>query len=656
MEFKKLFEACGIGTLALRNRIIFPPCTTNFATKDGFVTDKMKDYYATIAKGGVGAVVVEDAIVESSLGIHHLNSLRVDNDKYLPGLTQLANSIKAHGAKAILHISHAGRRAGRIMNGRLEFTNGRIPVAPSRLAYFETGYIVPRELTIYEIEDIIERFAIAALRAEEAGFDGVGIHCAHGYLINQFLSPSSNKRQDEYGGDFEGRMRFALRIVAEVQKKVGPSYPLLCRLSGEEPVEGFEGGLSPEDMKQVAHRLEKAGIDGFILTRGTSRFPATTSKFIDAVAPMRVPRGCLVYLAEGIKQAVQVPVAAVNRINDPVLAEKILQDGKADLIAMGRALIADPELPNKAKEGRLEEIRTCIACVWCIQKLGAEGGSLVCAINPQIGREVPPDLRQVEKPKKVLVIGGGPAGMEAARVAATRGHEVHLYESNPQLGGQLLVASKPPGKQEIDEFTRYLRGEISRLGVDVKTSTAVTPSEIDTLSPDVIIMATGSKPLRPVISGIDQSNVVTAIEILQGTKDTSGKVVVLGGGQVGAEVAEYLATKGKDVTIIEMLDRIATDSPMLVGTLLLASLKENGVKIVTRAKAKKIITSGVVVDKSGKEMVIPADTVVLALGAEPDRALGTMLAGHSVLWVGDCVQPRNILEAVREGFEAGAVV
>ncbi len=655
MEFPKLFGACHIGTLGLRNRIIMPPCTTNFA-KDGFVTDRMKNFYATIAKGGVGMIVVEDAIVESSLGKHSVNDIHIDDDKYIPGLTQLVNCIKAHGAKAVLQLSHAGRRAGKILNGHLALTNGRIPIAPSSLAHFEQGSVVPRELTIYEIDELISKFATAAQRAKKAGFDAVGFHGSHGYLINQFLSPSSNKRQDEYGRDFVGRMRFLLRVVTEVQKRLGPSYPLLCRISGEEPFEGFEGGLSLEDMKEVARCLEKAGIQAFILSRGAARPPAATSKFISAISSMRIPRGCLVYLAEGIKEAVRVPVAAANRINDPVLAEKIIEDGKADLIAMGRALIADPELPNKAKEGRMEEIRTCIACMWCSQALGILNSHLVCAINAQVGREAPLDLRRVEKPKKILVIGGGPVGMEAARVAATRGHEVHLYESGPQLGGQLLAASKPPGKQEIDEFTRYLTGEVRRLGVAVKTSTPVTLTEIDKLLPDVLIIATGSKPLRPSITGIDQSNVVTAVEILQDIKDASGRVVVIGGGQVGAEVAEYLATKGRDVTIVEMMDQLAINSPVTVRTPLLLSLKENGVKIITRARAEKITTSGVVVDKSGKKMVIRANSVVLALGSEPDRALENKLAGRSALWVGDCVKPRNILESVREGFEAGAVV
>ena len=650
MKFPKLFSTCHIGKLELRNRIIMLPITTNFA-KDGHVTERMKNYYATIARGGAGMVMVEDAMIDSLLGRHTVNDLHIDDDSYVPNLNQLANCIKAQGARAAIQINHGGQRAGKIINGYLDFTKGKIPVAPSRGAYFETGFVVPRELTIDEIEDLIEKYVTAAVRVKEAGFDALMIHCTHAYLINQFLSPTFNKRQDEYGGDLEGRMRFVLKIIAEIRNRLGPTYPLLCRISGEEP---FEEGLNLDDMKQIARKLEEASIQAFILSRGSARFPATSSKFVSSIAPMRIPRGPAVYLSEGIKQAVQVPVTAVNRINDPILAERILGEGKADLIGMGRALIADPELPNKAKEDRPEEIRTCIACMWCSQKIGIENSHIVCALNAQVGRETPLDLGMVETPKKVLIVGGGPAGMEAARVAAIRGHEVHLYEGDAQLGGQLLLASKPPGKEEINEFTRFLKGEISRLGVNIKTNTPVTSDEIKELSPDIIVMATGSIPKRPPIPGIGRNKVVTATEVLKGEKEVSGKVVILGGGQVGAEVAEYLATKGMDVTIVEMTDQIAADSPVGMRPLLLLSLQENGVKIINRAEAKKIDKSGVIVDKSGSEMAIPADSVILALGGEPDRSLKNITFRCPILWVGDCVKPRNILESVFEGFEAGA--
>ena len=653
MAFTKLFETCRIGSLELKNRMIMPPCSTNMG-KDGFVTERMKNYYATIAKGGVGMIVVEDCIVESNFGRHTFSDIHIDDDKYLPGLTQLANGIKAHGAKATIQINHGGRRSGRIVNGCLAYTDGKIPVAPSSIPDEVPGYVRPRELTLEEIEDLIIKFAEASLRAKQAGFEAVSLHCTHTWLINQFISPTSNRREDEYGGSFEGRMRFAVRILEETRKRVGSDFPLLCRIGGEEP---WEGGLTLEDMKKVAQRLESAGIDAFILSRSLPLVPKTAqSDFIPVVAPMRLPRGCMVYLAEGIKAAVKVPVAAVQRINEPILAEKILQQGKADLIALGRALIADPDFPHKAKAGKAEEIRTCIACLWCTHTLDDKNSPVVCAVNAEVGREIPLDLGRVEIPRKILVIGGGPAGMEAARVAAFRGHEVHLYERSSQLGGQLLVASKPIGKQEIGELIRYLSTEIKRLGVKVKTGVEAAAAKIDELAPDVVIMATGATPHRPPIPGIDQSNVVTAIEVLQGTKKTGDKVVVLGAGQVGAETAETLAAQGKDITLVDMLDEIATDAPTSVRALLLISLKEHGVKTVDKAKIEKITPSGVVVNRSGKEMVIAADTFVLALGSMPDRTLETAQIRQTVLWVGDSVRPRSILEAVHEGFAAGASV
>jgi 2,4-dienoyl-CoA reductase-like NADH-dependent reductase (Old Yellow Enzyme family)/thioredoxin reductase len=653
MAFTKLFETCRIGSLELKNRMIMPPCSTNMG-KDGFVTERMKNFYSTIARGGVGMIVVEDCIVESNFGRHTFSDIHMDDDKYLPGLTQLANGIKAHGARAAIQVNHGGRRSGRIVNGYLAYTDGKIPVAPSSIPDEVPGYVRPRELTLEEIEDLIIKFAEASLRAKQAGFEAVSLHCSHTWLINQFISPTSNLREDEYGGNFEGRMRFAVRILEETRKRVGPEFPLLCRIGGEEP---WEGGLTLEDMKKVAHRLESAGIDAFILSRSLPLVPKTAkSDFIPVVAPMRLPRGCMVYLAEGIKAAVNVPVAAVQRINDPILAEEILQQGRADLIALGRALISDPEFPNKAREGRVEEICTCIACLWCTHTLDDKNSPVVCAVNAEVGREIPLDLGRVEMPKKILVIGGGPAGMEAARVAAIRGHEVHLYERSSQLGGQLLVASKPVGKQEIGELIRYLSAEINRLGVNVKTGVAASAAKIEKLAPDMVIMATGAIPDRPPIPGINQSNVVTAIEVLQGTKETGDKVAVLGAGQVGAETAELLAAQGKDITLVDILDEIATDAPTSVRALLLLSLKEHGVKTVNRAKIEEITPTGVVVNRSGKEMVMAADTFVLALGSKPDRILESAQLRQTVMWVGDSVRPRSILEAVHEGFVAGASV
>lgn len=652
MALDKLFENCRIGTMELRNRIVMPPMTTKFASSEGFVTVQMKNYYEARAIGGVGAIVVEDAIVESTLGRHMSNDLCIDDDKFLSGLTQLTDCIKAHGAIAILHLNHGGSRAGRVRNGYLDLTQGKTAVAPSSVIP-QPGYATPRELRIEEIEALIDKYATAALRAKLAGFDGVGLHCSHGYLIQQFISPAFNKRNDEYGKDAEGRLRFVLKIIEAIRKKVGQDYPLIARISGEEPI---EGGLTMEEMRWVAHRMEQGGIDAFLLSRGAAVVPPkSSSHFIYPAAPMRLPRGCMTYLAESIKQAVKVPVIAVNRINDPVLAEQILEDGRADLIGMGRALIADPELPNKAKQGRLEEIRTCIACMSCLDTLRKDS-SMVCAINAQVGREKVSDPVPADKPKKVLVVGGGPAGMETARVAAGRGHKVELWESGPRLGGQLLIGSLPPGKEEIDSLRKYLESAVKRAGVRVKTNVQVTDENIKNLSPDVVIVATGARPLVPPLPGIDKSHVSTAEEILRGVKDVKGKVVVIGGGSVGTETAEYLAEKGKEVIVIEMLDEVATDLPVIARQLHLIALEEKNVRIITGATVQEITDTAITASKQGEKLDIPADSVILALGYQSDTCLRDKLEGLRVVRVGDCVKPRNILNAIREGFDTGAAV
>jgi 2,4-dienoyl-CoA reductase-like NADH-dependent reductase (Old Yellow Enzyme family)/thioredoxin reductase len=651
MVFPRLFEPCRIGSLELENRIIMPPCTTNFA-QEGFVTDKMVRHYASIARGGVAMIVVEDVIIDSTHGRHAARDLFIDDDRYLSGLKGLADCIKANGARAAVHLNHGGRRAGKVMQGRLALTAGRLPVAPSPLAHFEPGFVVPRELSQEEIVGLIERFAFGARRAVEAGFDAVGIHCSHGYLINQFLSPSCNKRVDEYGGDLEGRMRFLLKVIEGIQCLVGVDFPLFCRISGEEP---WEGGLTLQDMKQVARRLEQAGIEAFVLSRGVARYPLDSTSFIPSIAPMRIPRGCMIYLAEGIKEAVSVPVAIANRINDPFLAEEILREGRADLIGICRGLVADPDFPKKAMAGRVKEVRKCIACMECTDKLSKDDPQMVCAVNAEIGRDQPAPLDKVENPKKVLVIGGGPAGMEAARVAATRGHDVHLHSKEAQLGGLLLVACVPPGKGEIRELTDYLRDEIQRLGVKVTTGRMLDDANLERISPDVIILASGGIPIRPSIPGIDSTGVYTAQEVLQGNELPEGKVVVLGGGQVGAEVAEYLAAQGRAVTIVTRrgADQLAQDAVGSIRAFLLLGLKEAGVQVIARCDVREITGSGVMTVRAGVEEFEAADVVVLARGYVPNRDVGIDLSRWRVLRVGDCVEPRNILSAIREGFEAG---
>ncbi len=408
-SFTKLLEPVKIGAMELRNRIVMPPMCTNFASETGAVTQRLIDYYVERARGGVGLVTVEATCVDSPVGRLSPLQLCVDDDKFIGGLNDLVEAIQEKGAKISLQLHHAGRQT------TLAVTGGAQPVSASETVYKD---VKARALPAEGIECVVGRFGESAKRAKAAGFDAVEIHGAHGYLIAQFLSPYVNKRIDEYGGDPEKRMRFVLEVLEETRKRVGLDFPIIFRLSGEEFV---EDGLTLKEAKGIAQRLERAGVDALHVTAGVGGT-------IWPVQPMAVPRGCLVHLAEGIKEVVGIPVIAVGRINNPTLAEEILRDGRADLVSMGRALIADPELPRKVAEGRLDDIRMCTACLrGCSERFNAYL-RISCTVNPAVGREKEYMVKPADKPKKVLVVGGGAAGLEAARVAALRGHEVTLYE------------------------------------------------------------------------------------------------------------------------------------------------------------------------------------------------------------------------------------
>jgi 2,4-dienoyl-CoA reductase (NADPH2) len=652
MKFKKLFEPCKVGRVELKNRIIMPPMSTNYA-EDGWVTERMRNYYVERAKGGASLIMVEDAIVDYPMGRHLMYPLRIDDDKCLPGLRSLAEAIKAAGAKAALQLGHAGRKAGKVAgNGYLALTRGQIPVAPSRIAHPATGYVVPRELTFDEIEELIDKFAEAARRVRDAGFDALSLHCAHMYLVNQFLSPASNQRTDEYGGDLDGRFRFLQRIIEKIKHRVGEDYPMLCRINGEEPL---ANGLKLEDNKKIARKLEEAGMDAISVSYGNSGIVLHTPDFVSSIAPMRIPRGCLVRFAEGIKQAVSLPVIAGGRINSPELAEQILEEGRADLISMGRALLADPGLPRKTAEGRTEDIRPCIACLQgCGRRLELDSElGITCTVNPAVGKEEELRITPADKRKKILIAGGGPAGMQAAIVAALRGHQVLVYEEGDELGGQMLVARIPPGKEEIANLIDYLRIQVKKLGVEIKLKTRVSPEIVRQIRPDVLILAIGARPFMPEIPGIDGENVVTAIEALKGDVQLKDKIAILGGGQVGTETAEFLAQKGKQVILIEMLAQVASDIPNTGRQLLLFSLEDLNVRVLTTTKAEQVTATGVTVSKLGQKQFIEADTILLALGAKPDTELAGTLRNQvpELYLIGDCMEPRKILDGIAEGTE-----
>lgn len=639
MAMKKLFQPINIGSIEVKNRIVMPAMTTVLANENGAVTERLVDYYTTRAMGGVGLIVTDATCIDHPVGkIAHATQLRIDRDKFIPGLNELVKSVHRYGAKIASQLHHAGRQT------TLEYTEGNQPVSASNV-YDPVFNVQPRTLRINEVEDLIEKFGEGARRAKTAGFDAVEIHGAHGYLIQQFLSAYTNKRTDKYGGSLDRRMTFALEILRRVREKVGDKFPIIFRLSAEEHV---RGGLTLKDTKLIARKLEKTGVDALNISSGMDETPPEHKPY-----SMAVPRGCFVHYAAAIKELVNVPAITVGRINDPLLAESILQEGKADLVAMGRALIADPELPKKAREGRLDDIRKCTACENCNMRV-REGLRLGCAINAAAGEEKESRLVRVAKPKQILVVGGGPAGMEAARISALRGHETILYDENEQLGGQLRISTKPPHKEELSNILEYLSNQIKKLDIEVKLGKRVIASIVQQVNPDAVILATGTRPLVPGIPGVNNKNVVTAWDVLAGKIEVKEEILVAGGGQVGCETAEFLAEKGKRITIVEMLSDVALDAAPGARTLLLKRLCEQKVKILTNSIIYEITKGGVsILDKdSSRRKSIRAENIVLSLGAKPNVELFKELKGKvkELYRIGDCVKPRKIIDAIYEGF------
>jgi 2,4-dienoyl-CoA reductase-like NADH-dependent reductase (Old Yellow Enzyme family)/thioredoxin reductase len=552
---------------------------------------------------------------------------------------KLTERIHKYGAKIVAQIYHAGRQTN-------HFVIGSQPVAPSPIPC-PSNQEIPHELTVKEIKEIVEKFGDCAFRAKKAGFDGVEIHGAHGYLIAQFMSPYSNKRTDEYGGSLYNRMRFPLEIISNIRAKAGNDFPIIFRISANEFV---PGGRTIEDTKAIAVMLEKAGINAIHVSAGVYASAHTI------IPPAAVPHGWITDFAAAVKKVVSIPVITVGRINDPFLAEEIIASDKADLVSMGRASLADPELPNKAAAGRFEDIQQCIGCMQgCIERL-FKNIDVKCLVNPTLGREIEYKITPANNRKKVFIAGAGPAGMEAAIVAAKKGHDVHLYEKTDRLGGQYLLAAVPPFKGEITTFISWQKTQLNKLGVNIHLNTELTPDVVDMEKPDAVIIATGSKPTIPHIPGIDRQNVVTAHDVLNGKVDTGHNVIIVGGGLIGSETADHLANHGKKVTIVEMLPEIAKDEEANVRYFLLKDLKEKDVAIYTNAVVKEIVDDGVIAELAGKvEKIGPADTIVIAVGVKPVNDLAIKLEGRveRVITVGDALEARKALEAIEEGYSAG---
>jgi 2,4-dienoyl-CoA reductase-like NADH-dependent reductase (Old Yellow Enzyme family)/thioredoxin reductase len=608
------------------------------------------------AKGGVGLITIGDGIVDTPIGNNVKESLSIDNDQYIPRLKKLSEAVKKDGARVAIQLSHGGRRAGRVSKeGYLTITKGRIPVAPSSLPHPLPGQVVPKELSREEIKEIVEKFGQSSRRAIESGFDAIGLHCAHMYLCGQFLSPLANHRTDEYGCGLEGRLRFVLEVIERIKRETGKSHPLIVRMNGEEQ----EGGNSSQEIQEIARRLQQVGIDAIHVSVGFGA-PTKTRGFIPSVSPMRAPAGCIVHLAENIKRAISIPVIAVNKLGDILFAEKVLQKGSADLIGLGRPLIADPYLPLKAIKGKLEDIRPCISCcVGCVGSVLEKDAPIACSVNPMAGREIESRIKPAKKKKKVLVVGAGPSGVQAALTATERGHRVHIVEKEYHIGGQLFIASRPPGKGAIETFRAYLEDQVRKSVIQMEVGKEISASWLDEIKPDIAILAMGSEPIIPEIEGSSKKRILTARDILMAHEIKEKRILVLGGGQIGCEVAEYLAGRSKKVTIIEILDDIAQDMERINRLPLIMSLEDQGVRIMTKTKLELITEHGAWVNYLGKKELLQVDGVVIAVGAKPHQDDVEMLIEDKVpevYRIGDKVKAGAILEAVRDGFDVGNTI
>jgi 2,4-dienoyl-CoA reductase-like NADH-dependent reductase (Old Yellow Enzyme family)/thioredoxin reductase len=638
MEIKKLMLPYRLKNMELRNRIVMAPMLSRLCDPNGAVSQKLIDYYAARAEGGVGLIISEYCYIDDKESKAHPGQLGVYDDQLVAGLGDLAEAIQERGAKAILQICHAGRATSAKYLGRQ-------PIAPSGIPSY-TGEMA-REMTFEEVEAVSESFAEGARRAKAAGFDGVELHGAHGYLMAQFLSPYTNRRTDKYGRD---RGLFALETLDRVRSRVGKDYLVGYRMSGEEFV---EGGVTLKEAKAFAKRLEERGIDYIHVSAGISE----TGHNI--VTPTYLPKGHLLLLAEGIKSAVTVPVLAVGAIHDPDLAEETLQKNRADLIVMGRALIADPELPQKIQSGQLEDIRTCLRCNDGCSSRMPPNKTQRCAINAEVGRERQMRLHPVSRAKQVCVIGGGPAGMEAARVLALRGHRVTLIEKENELGGLLRYATVPDFKAEMRSFLEYLKTQVVKLGVEILVNRRATPEFIRELKPESVVLATGSTLRIPDIPGTGKPFVATFAELLRGEFKAGDQVVVAGGAAMGCEMAAHLASTGKKVTLVEMVGELATDLEIRSRLTLLQLLKERGVKILTNWKLEKIENGYVLlVDRDWNKQEIAANSVILAMGLESNQELLKPLRESfpDIYVIGDCVEPRKIYQAIHEAAFAGRAI
>jgi 2,4-dienoyl-CoA reductase-like NADH-dependent reductase (Old Yellow Enzyme family)/thioredoxin reductase len=636
MMFKSMFTPIKIGPVTVPNRFVVSPMGNNFANTDGSMSDTSLAYYSKRAQGGFGLITFEATVVDKKAKGGPRKPCLFD-DSTIESFKRVIDDCHNNGAKVSIQLQHAGPEGNAKVAGYPLKSASAIPAS--------LGRNLPEAITTEEIYELIESYGDAAVRAKKAGADAVEVHCAHGYLISSFLSPRTNKRVDEFGGCFENRMRLPRLVIENIRKKVGHSIAIICRINCSDEV---AGGLDVHDSAVIAAYLEECGIDGLHVSR------AVHIKDEYMWAPTVIHGGFNAELVTEIKKAVNIPVIIVGRFTEPHFAEILVREGRCDLVAFGRQSLADPETPNKAAAGCLDELTPCIACLQgCVCNM-YQGKPITCLVNPLLGRES--EFKMADTSKKVVVVGGGVGGMLAAWVCAKRGHDVTLFEATDTLGGQMRLAAYPPGKGDITNMVRSYISKCNKYGVKIRMNTKVTPEIISEEKPEAVIIATGATPLVLPIPGINDSGLIHAVDLLDGKEACGKKVLVVGGGMVGCETAAFLGELGHDVAVIELRDEVGADVISEHRKFLMKDFDEYKIKTVTGAKVAKFFEDGVAYTLSdGIEQSIEGfDSVVLAMGSRNYDPLSEEVKKviKETYVVGDATRARRALDATKEALDA----
>lgn len=682
-RFGRLLEPGAIGPVRTRNRIVKVGSGTCLLEPNGFINERFKSHYEAIAKGGAGLIIIEDCTVEFPRGAHHMErQVRLDDDMFVPGFRDLTEAIHSHHCPTFIQLLHAGawdpgdHRAG---GGAVSSSHLTEKDLPGPL------FVVAKALTISEIHELVDKFASAAERAKKAGFDGVEINAATCHLVNSFLSPFWNRREDEYGyHNLKSRARFAIEIVREIKKRVGKDFPVSVLMNGAEY--GLNKGITIEDSKEIARLLEDAGVDvlhirafGYgeyfrILQPDQLYYPEPLEQLPRELDWTKKGAGSLVPLAASVKKVVSVPLITVGKLESPELGNKVLQQGKADFIGMARGLLSDPERPNKIASGRIEDITPCMGCLECVSSV-IRGEPIRCRVNAALGREKEYTITPAIRRKKILIVGGGPAGMEAARVSAIRGHDVFLCDKEPKLGGLLRMAAFVKGLEieNLETLINYLKRQLLKHDVKIILGKEVNTSLIEQIKPDAIIVAIGSKPSIQEIPGMNRPNVVSGLHLHLKLKaylrffgpkmlrwltkfwiPIGYTVVIMGGSIQGCQLAEFFIKRGRKVIITDTADRIGIGLGEAKQIRFFDWMVKKGVRMISQVKYDEITERGLtVILRNGQRQIIETDTIVLMGLFGPNTDILKDLKGKvsEIYFVGDCREPGLIIDAIADGYQ-----